>query len=135
MNAVGGMVEAGLSVASGWRSGEGMEGGAIVPDAMVYVTEGPYGPEWHYLEYERYVRGEFRARRKLRGYAANDRREVWPLMIVVWDETVEGIFHRVGSELGVLMLTSTMERLRRHGPAGNSACWSMYGRGVYVGAW
>ena len=135
MFAVGGMIEGGLSVASGWRSWEGVEGGAIVPDAMVYVTEGPYGPGWHYLEYERYVRGEFRARRKLRGYAANDRREVWPLMIVVWDEVVEGIFHRVGSELGVLMLTSTMERLRRHGPVGNAMCWSMYGRGVYVGAW
>ena len=135
MRCVGGMMENGVFAAAGWRSWEGVERGAIVPDAMVNVTEGPYGPGWHYLEFERYVRGEFRARRKLKGYAASDRREVWPLLMVVWDDSVEGVFHRVGSELGVLMLTTTMERLRRHGPAGNASCWSMYGRGVYLGAW
>ena len=135
MRCVGGLMESGVYAAAGWRSWEGVERGALVPDAMVNVTEGPYGPGWHYLEYERYVRGEFRCRRKLKGYSASDRRDVWPLLMVVWDEGVEGVFHRVGAELGVLMLTTTMERLRRHGAAGNSDCWSMYGRKVYLGAW
>ena len=102
---------------------------------MVYVSDGPFGPGWHFVEYERYVRGGFRAERKLRGYLAGDRRERWPLLIVVWNEEVERVFHELGRASGLLMLTATMERLGRHGPAGKSECWSMYGQRVYLGNW
>ena len=135
MDMVGRLNQGGLATCAGWRWWEGIEGGAIVPDAMVYVSDGPFGPGWHFLEYERYVRGVFRAERKLRGYLAGDRRERWPLLIVVWNEDVEKVFHGIGRSAGLLMLTATMERLRRYGPAGNAECWSMYGQKVYLGNW
>ena len=135
MQMVGSFSQGGLATGAGWRWWEGLEGGAIVPDAMVYVGDGPFGPGWHFVEYERYVRGTFRAERKLRGYLAGDRRERWPLLIVVWNEEVEAVFHELGRAAGLLMLTATMDRLRRFGPAGNSECWSMYGQRVYVGSW
>ena len=135
MQMVGSLSQGGLATGAGWRWWEGLEGGAIVPDAMVYVGDGPFGPGWHFVEYERYVRGSFRAERKLRGYLAGDRRERWPLLIVVWNEEVEAVFHELGRANGLLMLTATMDRLRRFGPAGNSECWSMYGQRVYLGSW
>ena len=79
MDAVGYFLEAGLPAASGWRNWEYLTSGSLMPDAMVYVSDGPYGPGWHHLEYERYVRGRFRAERKLKGYLSPERRENWPL--------------------------------------------------------
>ena len=135
MQMVGSFSQVGLVTGAGWRWWEGLEGGAIVPDAMVYVGDGPFGPGWHFVEYERYVRGRFRAERKLRGYLAGDRRERWPLLIVVWNDEVEAVFHELGRAAGLMMLTATMDRMRRFGPAGNAECWSMYGQRVYLGSW
>lgn len=135
MGVAGGFISNGVPVAAGWRWLGGVEGGLIMPDGMVNVGEGPFGPGWHFFEYERYVRGEFRAQKKLSGYLSSDRRESWPLLVAVWNDDVERLFHGIGQERGLLMLTTTMDRLRRHGPAGNSECWSMYGRKVYLGGW
>ena len=55
--------------------------------------------------------------------------------MVVWNDDVERAFHEIGRSAGLLMLTATMERLRRFAPAGNSECWSMYGQRVYMGNW
>ena len=101
MQMVSSFSQGGLATGAGWRWWEGLEGGAIVPDAMVYVGDGPFGPGWHFVEYERYVRGTFRAERKLRGYLAGDRRERWPLLIVVWNEEVEAVFHELGRAAGL----------------------------------
>ena len=68
---------------------------------------------------------------------------IWPVtvgsggrfLIVVWNEEVEAVFHELGRAAGLMMLTATMDRLRRFGPAGNSECWSMYGQRVYLGSW
>ena len=135
MDTAGLFMEAGLPVAAGWRSWEGLEGGSIMPDGLAYVSEGPYGPGWHYLEYERYVRGRYRAERKLKGYLASDRREGWPLMLVVWNEVVEELFQGLARDSGLLMLTSTLGRVARFGPVGNANCWSMFDRPVYIGSW
>lgn len=135
MAAMGGFAEGGLPVAAGWRWWEGFPGGSIMADAMVYVSEGPFGSGWHYFEYERYARGNYRATRKLKGYLSQDRAESWPLLLVVWNQDVERVFHELGQRGGLLMLTTTMDRLRRYGPAGNSECWSLYGRPVYLGNW
>ena len=133
MDLAGGFLEAGLPAAAGWRSWENLRRGSIMPDAMVYLPESPYGPGWHYVEYERYARGRYRAEKKLRGYASPRRREEWPVLVACWDAAAEGVFQGVAQEWGVSMLTTTMERLERYGPVGNESCWSMFGRPVYLG--
>ena len=52
-------MEAGCPTAAGWRYWEPMgEHGGIAPDALVYLTTGPYGPGWYYVEYERRASNE-----------------------------------------------------------------------------
>jgi hypothetical protein len=69
MSLMGEFMAAGLPAAAGWRSWEHLGGGGgIAPDGMVCLRRSPYGPGWHYVEYERSARGERRVRSKLRGY-------------------------------------------------------------------
>ena len=71
MELVGKFAAAGLVGAAGWRCWEHMGGsGGIAPDGLVYVEHSPYGPGWHYLEYERSARGRSRVEWKMRGYAS-----------------------------------------------------------------
>ena len=124
----------GRPVASGWRSWEHLGGrGGIAPDGLVYLSHSPYGPGWTYLEYERSARGEARVRRKLRGFASDRRRDSWPVLFVVWNEEVEKVYHSIGLELGVPMLTSTIERVLEGNVIDRLGCWSMYGREAVVG--
>ena len=121
-------------VASGWRSWEHLGGsGGIAPDGLVYLRESPYGPGWHYVEYERRARGEYKANRKLVGYSSNRRQNNWPVLVVCWDDSAERAFHEVGREMRVRMLTTTGDRLEEHGPMNNVHCWSNYGQRVIVG--
>ena len=133
MNLVCEFGEAGLPVAAGWRSWEHLGGsGGIAPDAMVYLQESPYGKGWHYVEYERSARGESRIFRKLRGYGSVRRQDSWPVLVVVWNEQVEGIFHDVGQERNVPMITTTLGRLAEFGGVGDVRCWLNYGEPVLL---
>ena len=128
------LMAAGVPVAAGWRSLEHMGvHGAIKPDAMVLLAHSPYGPGWHYLEYEQSARRAYKLSRKLRGYASDRRQDDWPVMVVVWDEEAERILQELGLERKIRMLTITRGRLAAHEAVGGVAIWSMYGRDVPIG--
>ena len=134
MELVGKFAAAGLVGAAGWRCWEHMGGsGGIAPDGLVYVEHSPYGPGWHYLEYERSARGRSRVERKMRGYASPQRINDWPVLMVVWDREAEAVFQQVGREAGVPMLTSTVDRTKKYNVVGDPGCWSMYGEAVNLG--
>ena len=133
MGLVGQFMAVGMEAATGWRSWEHLGGGGgIAPDAMVNVRSGPFGPGWHYVEYERTARGERRARSKLRGYLSRGRQDDFPILLVTWDDGAETVFQELGKEGGLPMLTTTVGRLEEFGAVKSTGCWSMYGEGVSV---
>ena len=123
---------AGCPAANGWRDNEPMGfAGGIVPDGVVYLARSPFGPSWFYIEYERSARGLARIWRKMRGFNSPLRVTDWPVLVVCRDpgrretpgNTPEDRFHRVGEEMGIRMLTTTIDRLAEHGPISNGDCW------------
>ena len=126
-------VEVGAEFAAGWRSWEFVSGrGGIVPDGMVQLREGPYGPGWHYVEYERSAAGRARILKKLWGFLSEGRRDRWPLLVVAKSDNAERVFQEVGMEGGIGMITTTMQRLSRYGAVGNKDCWNCYGEAVEI---
>ena len=126
MELMGGFMSGGCQTASGWRSWEHLGGGGgIAPDGMVYLNESPFGPGWHYLEYERRAQGRVRIGRKLRGYVAEGRQDDWPVMVVVPSDGVEQVWQLVGKELGARMVTSTPRRVRGEGGVMGREAWMM----------
>ena len=117
----------GAPVAVGFRSWEdmGKRGGAISPDAMVYLVETPFGPTWCYLEYELSARGKRRVGKKLNKFKAKYRQDEWPVLIVCFNEAAESVFQELGRETDLRMLTTTVRRLKE---AGHEECWSHYGQ-------
>ncbi len=125
---------AGLPAAAGWRSWEHLGGGGgISPDGLVLLGQSPYGPGWHYVEYERSARRRHRISRKLNGYCSGRRQDNWPVLAAVWDDEAEGIFHELGSGARLSMLTTSLGRLSGCGALGNPSCWSMYRSPVILG--
>ena len=122
-------IAAGYEVACGTRSWEdmGQEGGGISPDAMVRLNETPFGAGWFYFEYELWSRNLDQVENKLGGYQSPLRRDDFPLLLACASDEAEQVFHVVGRQMGILMLTTTIARLRQHGPLGNMECWSLYG--------
>ena len=127
-------VAKGCPVANGIRYTEhlGSEGG-IAPDAMVYLTESPYGEGWHYVEYERSARNFDKIAKKLRGYGSKRRRDRYPVVLVCWNEAAETRFQAQGQDLGIALITTTIERLDKYGPLETLDCWSMYHERVVLG--
>ena len=113
-------------MAAGWRSWEQLKASGISPDGMVFLERSPYGPTWAYFEYERTARGEARVGRKLNGDGC-------PVLIVCWNDDAESVFQRLGSGMGIPLLTTTIKRLEEHGPLGNFGCWSVYGQPARIG--
>ena len=129
-----GFMEAGLPVGSGWRSWEHLGGGGgLAPDGMVYLEVSPFGPGWHYVEYERRARGRVRVGRKLRGYSAEERQDDWPVVFVVEGDLMEETCQEVGREMGVKILTTTKGRLRQSGGVKERGVWSLFGEDVVIG--
>ena len=126
------LMRAGCLVVNGVREYEYMgEAGALAPDAIVYLTGAFFGDGWYRIEFELSATGETRIREKLNGYASPLRRDSWPLLVVCSGDTAERNFWAVGRELNVAeILTTTRDRLRRHGAVGNAECWSLYGQPV-----
>ena len=114
-------------VASGWRCEDTFAQRKIVPDGQVYLTRSPFGPGWHYLEFERRVRSKKKVANKMSGYLSDRRLDDVPVLVVCWNERVEGVFHEVCR--GLDMLTVPVSRLNRMGAVG-VASWSLYGEMV-----
>ena len=130
---MGQFMAAGLATAVGSRSWEHLgEDGAIAPDGLVRLNRCPYGPTWAYVEYELSARGQRRVAEKLRGYLAGRRQDRWPVLFVCWNAGAEAVFHQVGREHRLPMLTATIDRLEKSGPFGNQT-WSMYGQPATIG--
>ena len=126
---------AGNRTACGIRSWEdmGKEGGGIKPDAMILLLDTPFGPGWVYVEYELTAQSPDQVRGKLLGYGSDLRRDDFPVLVVCANDLAEANFHAAGRDLGIRMLTTTVARLRQHGPLGNRECWSRYGEMVQIG--
>ena len=124
--------ESGMAFAPGWRTWEHLGNMGLAPDALLRVLESPYGPGWCYLEYERSARSLSKVSRKLRGYGSSLRQDDWPVLVVSWDARSEAVFHEVGAQLGLRMLTTTLERVSEHPVLGGDSCWTRYGRPAFV---
>ena len=127
-------VAKGCPVANGTRHTEhlGSQGG-IAPDAMLYLTESPYGEGWHYVEYERSAQRRVKVSEKLRGYGSERRRDRYPVVLACWDDEAEKEFQRQGQDLGLALITTTIKRLDKYGPLETLECWSMYDEKVVLG--
>ena len=133
MEVMGYFMARGLPCACGWRSWEHLGGGGgIAPDGMVLLESSPFGPGWHYVEYERRAQGVRRVGRKLNGYVAGGRQDWWPVLVVVENQRVEDTFQEVGAELGVRMATTQLGRLRAEGAFGVGV-WNVGGVGTTLG--
>ncbi|MCY4365162.1 MAG: hypothetical protein OXE17_02890 [Chloroflexi bacterium] len=137
MDVVQDFLQSRLPVANGWRYWEEMEGeeGAIDPDAMVFFQNGPLGPGWYYVEYERSAIARSAIARKLNGYASPHRRDDRPLLVICRHEDAEKNFQAVGLEKKINLITTTIERRKRHGAVGNTECWSHFGQKVMLPGW
>ena len=62
------------------------------------------------------------------GCGSADRGDGCPVLIVCWNDDAESVFQRLGSGMGIPLLTTTIKRLEEHGPLGNFGCWSVYGQ-------
>ena len=139
-----GFGEAGCNIAVGHRAGDyglAAEDGdgttAIVPDGVVYLTEGPYGGGWHYVEYELRCQSPSSIVKKLRPYRGVNRRDDYPAVFVCRNERAERLFWELGSD--VAMVTSTAELARKgalvgEGAAGRGSAWRKFGEGVVLGS-
>ena len=125
----------GFKVACGIRSWDDMgeEGGGISPDAMILLVNTPFGPGWVYVEYELTAQNPQKIRDKLLGYGSHLRRDYFPVLVVCANDRAEANFHTAGRDLWIRMLTTTVARLRQHGPLGNHECWSRYSEMVQIG--
>ena len=56
-----------------------------------------------------------------------------PALFVCWNDDAESVFQRLGSGMGIPLLTTTIKRLEEHGPLDNFGCWSMYGQPARIG--
>ena len=139
-----GFGEAGCDIAVGHRAGDyglAAESGdgrtAIVPDGVVYLTEGPYGRGWHYVEYELRCQSPSSVVKKLRPYRGVNRQDDYPAVFVCRNERAERLFWELGSD--VAMVTSTAELARKgalvgEGAAGRGSAWRKFGEGVVLGS-
>ena len=122
-------IAAGCPVAAGWRDWESMgSSGGIDPDAQVLV-----GGAWCYLEYERSATSISAVRRKLRGYDSPMRVNRWPVLAVCRNDRAELNFQEVGAEMGISLLTTTIQRRRKFGAVGRAGCWSRFGEQETLG--
>ena len=131
---IGASREAGKQAAAGWRNYEEMGAqGAVSSDAVVFLEDSIFGLGWVYLEYELSARGPKRVAKKLKNYLATSRSDNRPLLVVCWNDNAEKNFQQAGWEANLPMLTTTLDRLKKHGPFGSFDCWSLYGHRVRIG--
>ena len=133
MEIIGQAKEHGLEAIPGWRCYESMGWrGAIVPDGVISVKKSFFGAKQFYLEVERSARSPSQWRRKLRGYIGVRRDTDWPLLVVCWNDTAKDNCQEIGSAHDLIMLTTTIDRLKEHGAFETFETWSFYGHKVRV---
>lgn len=124
-------MRAGLPAATGERHWEHLGDAGIAPDAMVFLTGGPWGPTWAYAEIERSARGESRWHNKLYGYASGRREDDFPVLAICWDMGAGENAQAAGRALGVeRLLTTTLELFSDVQGLDDNGLWSWYGRRV-----
>ena len=92
------------------------------------VSENGVSGVIQHSEYERSARGEYRVRSKLRGYGSPERQDRWPVLLICWNDSVEGVFQQVGQEMELRMATATMSRFKANGAFGVEGTWEVYGK-------
>ena len=129
------LIIAGCPVAAGWREWHVMGSeGTIDPDALVAFRRTPFGPTQAYFEYERSAVDLGPITRKLGGYDAQRRRSNnSPVLFVCRHEKAEGLFQEVGRQLGIRLLTTTLDRVKESPIVDDPDCWSHYGEKVVIG--
>ncbi len=128
MDVAGQFLAAGCPVAAGWRENLPMGfSGGIVPDWMVLLSTTPLLPGWYYGEYERSAQDTDPVTKKLTGFNSPFRVNSWSVLVITADDDAEKVFHRVGGGMGLRMLTTTIDRARKHGVAGAAGCWRLPG--------
>ena len=133
MGIIGQAREHGLEAIPGWRCYESMgRRGAIVPDGVISVRESIFGAQKFYLEVERSARSPSHWTRKLKSYIGGPRATDWPLLVVCWNKTAESNCQVIGRPHVLPMLTTTIDRLEKHGAFETFETWSNYGRKVKV---
>ena len=127
-------LEGGAQVASGIRAWEHMwSAGGIGPDALIYLRESPFGPGWHYLEYELRVRGMTGVTKKLRGYGSSHRQDNWPVLVAARNPRVEQLFREAGMAGRLRLITTNVERYEEGLVLGDGRVWSVDGNLVVLG--
>lgn len=119
----------GCAIAPGWRALDVMgSSGQIAPDGVVWLEQSPYGPGWHYVEYELRARSVKRVADKVRGYQTRVRADAYPVLVVCQPK-VEAEFWAVGGQ--VPMLTTSVGEAAA-GPLVGAAgtVWRCYGEPV-----
>ena len=129
------LIIAGCPVAAGWREWQVMGSeGTIDPDALVSFRRTPFGPTQAYFEYERSAVDLGHITKKLRGYDAQRRRSNdWPVLFVCYNGQAEALFQEVGRQLGIRLLTTTLDRVKESPIVDDPDCWSHYGEKVAIG--
>ena len=95
--------EQGSDIAPGWRAvDDAGPAGKLDPDAVIYLRSGPYGPGWHYLEYERRAKTSAAIAHKLRSYFMPERSNDWPVIFVVASQGAERLFWQHGQGLKLI---------------------------------
>lgn len=93
----------GCHIAPGWRAvDDAGPAGKVDPDAVIYLKSGPYGPGWHYLEYERRAQTSAAIAHKLRSGFMAERSNDWPFIFVVANEDAERLFWEHGQPLRLI---------------------------------
>lgn len=114
----------GCHIAPGWRAVQDYgKAGKIDPDAMIYLHASPYGPGWHFLEYERRAQTADAIWEKFRGYRSPQRFDNLPVMFVVTDPDVERLYWEQGR--GIKLITAAQSR---SGPLQ----WHSFGTPLYL---
>ena len=87
----------GGDIAAGWRAvDDAGPAGKLDPDAVVYLRSGPYGPGWHYFEYERRATSSKAIAHKLRSTLMKERSNDWPMIFVVSSSNIERLSGSMG---------------------------------------
>ena len=113
--------EGGCEVAPGWRGVESHGAdGSVHPDALVYISSGPFGSGWHYVEYERSARYPSSIRRKLRVLLNPSFTPRFPFLYVCRSSALRA-FLDAAEGLPVAVATTGDVRLRP--VLGDLTCW------------
>ena len=103
------------------------EGYGIDPDGMLYGSS-RVGTGYHYFELERSHLGPTAIKARLEKYLL--RRTSYPLAVVCWTDLGARHFDRIGQELGVPVVATSIPRLREIGLSGPA--WIHHGQDVAV---